>query len=197
MSLEELKKNWDALASTNNINTISSEQVQAAFKSKYRSFSNRMLLFDAIILLIYLYFMAFTIAMFDRLEIGYLEVLGIVSIVLLFTLSVLRVLQLYRTFSNRSMDYSHSIVLEKLAKQSIKKQQYYLSNIVLGFVLVVILIVLNVKVYNEYDLIQSSYFWLSIIPGSLMFIVLLNTWMRNYYWKIIKESEELIQELDD
>lgn len=196
MSLEELKNDWESLEKSTLQNEISNERINLMLKPKYRSFINRILIFETIILLTYLYFIALTIFRFDELKIFYLEILGIFSIGILAILFIIRLMKLITTFRNRFLNYSHLTVLKKLAKREIRIQRFYLTNIVLGFILIIILIILNIKIYNEFDLIQSNYFWLTIIPSSLIFIVFINKWIRKYYSRVIKEAEDLLQELE-
>lgn len=195
MSLEELRNDWDSIDKSIEDNKISNEQIKRILRVKYRSFIFRILIFETIILLGYVYFIAFITFMFDELEILYLEILGIISIVILMLLVVIRLGKLNRTYRNRFLSHSHITTLKKLAKQNIKNQKFFLLNIILGFLLVVILVVLNIKIYHEYDLIQSKYFWLIITPSSFIVILLVNFWNRKYYRKVIRKAENLLKEL--
>lgn len=197
MSLEELKNDWEAIGKSADQNKLSNEQIKAILKSKYRSFTARILIFEFLILLIYVYFIGLTIFKFNALGVVYLELIAIICIAMLAVLFIIRFVKLVNTFRNRFLTYSYASAIKNLARQKIRIQRFYLINIVLGFLLIVLLIILNIKFYNEYDLIQSSYFWITIIPCSLLFIVLVNKWMRKYYVKVIREAEDLLQELDE
>ncbi len=197
MSLEDLKKDWNSVGDSTNLSNISNDQINTILKSKYRSFINRFLIFEILILLVYLYFIVLTLYRFDELGINYLEVLAIVSIAILSLLLIMRSRRLINTYRHKFLNSSHTVVFKKLAELKIRSQRFYLINIISGFILIVILIILNIKIYNEYDLVQSNYFWLVITPGSLAFIVLVNNWIKNSYTKVVAEAEELIEELDE
>jgi len=196
MSLESLKNDWDSLKESSTENKISNKQIETILRLKYRSFVARILIFEVVVLLTMFYFLALTIFRFDELEIFYLEVLGSISIAILALLIIIRFIKLYGAYRNRFLNQSHVVAVKKLAKRTIEIQKFYLLNIILGFLLVVILFVLNIKIYNEYDLIQSKSFWSIITPGSLIFIVLINRWIRKYYKKVVRETEDLLQELN-
>jgi len=196
MSLEELRKNWEAIEDSTNQNVIPNEQIEAMLKSKYHSFIRKVLIFDLLLLFICLYFMGLIIFRFEALEIIYLEILAIISIAMLAGLFVIRVIKLINVYRNRFLNNAPSIALKKLSKQKIRLQKFYLLNIVLGFLLMIILTVLTIKIYNEYDLIQSRLFWLVSIPSSLLFMVLINQWIRKNYVSVLREAADLLQELE-
>ena len=195
MDLEELRNDWNALGNSTKDHNISAEQINAIIKSKHRSIINKILIFEILIPLVYLYFVTLTIFRFDALETLYLKTLGIVAIVLLGLLVSLRLIKINTTYHNRFLNYTQLHAIKKLVKQNIEDRRFYLINIVVGFFLTIVLIILNIKIYNEFDLIQSKYFWFIIIPGSLLFILLINNWIRKYYSKIISSTEALLQEI--
>ena len=197
MGIEELKKDWDDLSESTEQNILSNKQIKSAFKSKYRSRIYKTFILELLVLMVYAYFIALTIFRFNTLEKNYLEILGIILILILVLLFIIRTIKLIKINKYGYLNYSHAEVLEKLALQKISLQKFYLFNIISGFFLIMALIILNVKIYNEYDIIQNQYFWFVTIPISFIFIVLINKWIKKYYKKAINEAEELIQELNN
>lgn len=197
MSLEELKEDWDSLAENVKIEeTFSSEQINASLKSKYRSRINRTLLLESLMMSVYIYFMVLIVYRFDVLEKSYLQILGIVSVIVLVLLFVIRMIKLVGIYRWGYLMDSYAEQVQKLAIQKIRIQKFYLLNIIFGFFLLMSLVILNVKIYNEYDVTQNKYFWLISIASSLLFIVIINQWIRNYYTKAIDEAEVLLKELE-
>lgn len=197
MGIDELKKDWDSLSNAAEQKALSSERIETILKSKYRWRIYKTLTIELFILMVYVYFIVLTIFRFDVLEKNYLEFLAIISIVILVLLFIIRSAKIIHFYRNGYLNYSHSKILKKLALQKINIQKFYLSNIILGFFLVMTLIILNIKIYNEYDLIQNQYFWFVTIPISFIFIIAVNKWIRKYYKKAIGEAEELMQELSN
>ncbi len=196
MSLEELRDDWNALEEKSTMNdAFTNDSINASLKSKYRSGMNRRLLLELMIMSVYIYFIGLIVFRFETLEKNYLEVLGIISVLFLGGLFVIRCIKLIGFYRSGYMDVSHTEVLQKLACQKISIQKYYLLHIIVGFFLMMFLVILNVKIYNEYDVTQSQYFWLITILGSLIFMIGVNKWIRNYYIKSIQEAEEILHEL--
>ncbi len=195
MGIEELKKDWEALDQDTKQHTLSGKQIKTVIKSRYRFWIYKTFMIESCFLLVYLYFIALTVFRFEVLEKSYLEVLAVISIVLLVLSFIGRIVRLGNILSYSYLNYSYSGLLEKLAHHSIRIQKFYLLNIILGFFLLIALIILNIKIYNEYDLIQSQSFWIILIPVSLFFTVVVNQWIRKYYKKAIDEAEELLSEL--
>lgn len=197
MDIEDLKKDWDTLSEYTGSDKLSSQKIKSALKYKYRLRIYRMSIIELLMLMVFTYYIVLIIFRFDVLEKNYLEVLGIVSIIILALLFIARVVQLVKMYRYGYLNYSYSEVLKKLTLQKIKIQKFYLFNIISGFFLIMALIILNVKIYNEYDIIQNQYFWFITIPVSFLFMVFVNKWIKQYYKKSISEAEELIQELNN
>lgn len=195
MSLEKLRKDWDAIGEVGLPNQLSNEEIRAILTSKYRVFATKSLILELFILLVYVYFIGLTIFRFDELKIPYLEILAITSTTMLVSLFIMRSLKIISIFRNRYLNKPHAVVLKKLALQKIRIQRFHLANIVMGFMLVVSLIILNIKIYNEYDLVQHRSFWLIIIPSSFIFIVFVNRWIKKHYLGAIREAEALLNDL--
>ena len=169
MSLEDLRNVWDTIDGAENRKELSVHQINDILKNKYRSFFRQLLIFETPLLLAQLYCIALVMVGYDQLQRAYLEGLAVVTVMVLLFLIFMRIKKVWNTYSSGFVNNSHSEAFKKLASQKIQSHRFYFLNIIFGFFLVLILIILAIKIYNEYDLIQSIYFWLIIIPSSLFF----------------------------
>jgi len=195
MSLEELKQTWSSIEERDPSHFIFDEQIHQAIRSKYRSFIWKLLLFEFIMIAFYVNTIALTLFRFDHLDVTYLRLLGGLSICLLTLLLVVRGIKLYNSLKVGFYKYSHVKAIELLAKEKTARQKFYLAHIILGFILCIILPVIYIKIYNEYDTVQSPYFWWILIPVSLLFIFSVNHWIKENYSTALQESEGLMAEL--
>ncbi len=195
MGIEDLKSDWNSLGNTTNQKKITNDQIRSILKSKYRVFLIKVFVFEILILFAYLYFTALIIFTFHQLKIHYLEVLSIMAIAIMLVLFITRLKNLIDSYRIRFSNHSYVTAVKKLAKQKIYAQKYYLFNVISSFLLLVILSILTVKIYNEYDLIQNRYFWVIITSCSLLLALFINKWIRNSYAKVVREAEDLLQEI--
>lgn len=197
MSLEKLKNEWSDLERFSEIKrTLSKEEITASIQSKYHRLINRVLFLEFFVSLILSYFTFFLVVMFGRLEFTYLKVIAVLSIILMLFFITTSFLKFRSSYRQKAMNFSHVIALKNLAKQKIRINKFYIANIILGFLLIVLLAILNVNIYNEFEVVHTKAFWLILIPCSFTFALSSNRWIKNSYAKVIKDSRELIQELD-
>lgn len=196
MSLDALQKDWNDIEESSTSNKISNEQIRTILHSKYRSWMIKTFLFEAVILFLYLYFIALIIFQFNNLNESHLKALAVVSIISLLSLLSLKTLKLVGIYRDRHLNYSHTAVFQKLAQRKIREQQFQIIHILLGALLMVILLILSIKMYNEYDLVQDKNFWFIIIPGSIFCMTLMNRWIRKHHSKAIEAANDLLKELE-
>jgi len=195
MNLEKLKDDWNSLNESSE-GIFTNENISTILSSKFRIFAIKLFFSKLIVLVIFTYFIALFVFRFETLEVKYLKGLAIVSIAIMTLLSSIILLSLSRSIFSKKVNHTPSKFIRKLARRSIQLQKFYLVYIISGFLLLVSTLILCIKIYNEFDLIQSRTFWFLIIPSSLFFMILCNRWISNSYSSVIKESKELLNELD-
>ena len=193
MSLEELQQSWRTLEEQPS--SISDKQIDQAIKSKYRSFIMKLFLFEIIMIVFYVNTILLTLFRFDNLDTSHLRFLGSMSIGLLAVLLLVRVIKLFKSVKVGYYKYSHVDAIKVLAEEKTVRQKFYLAHIILGFILCIILPIIYLKIYNEYDSLESPYFWWILIPISLLFLVGINHWIKKNFSKALQESQELLTEL--
>jgi len=196
MSLEELKDIWCDLEDPRRADVQLDHQIDKALRSRYQKSIRKFFLFDLLLLGFYVYTIFLTVFRFDELDIHYLKIMGMASITILVILSCIRVLKIINSFKIGYSNYTHVKAIQSLANEMANRQRLYLVHIILGFLLAIALAVIYVKIYNEYDAVQTKLFWMLLIPISLLFIIFLNNWIRKHYTHALSQSEELLQELN-
>ena len=84
--------------------------------------------------------------------------------------------------------------IEKFAIQKIRFQKIQKINMGLAFFLLVAILVLAVKIYNEYDVTQGIYFWLVAVGLSLLFVFIFRKISKKYQ-VAIEEAEVILSEM--
>ena len=198
MDLEDLKTIWNSKEEFNNNETLlDAERVNKAISSKYHSKLKKILLPEIIITGVYFYFAALIKFKFSELETTTLEIWGKLAIVLLILLPVLRLSKLWNLYQLTNPNISYSNAIKKFAIEKIKFQKLQRLNINLAFFLILSVMVLSVKIYNEYDVTQSKYFWISFVFMTVLFVVIFNRLLTKKYNPSIEEAENLLQELEN
>jgi len=196
MNLEKLKESWRSLDDSIVENKISSKEITRILKTRYHSFLLRIVILELLIFISCLYFVVLISFKFEMFSEIYLRIIASVTLLSLCYVIYSRIIKVRKVYPRSKYDISYNEALKNFSKLKISIIKYYKVNIILGFFLIVMLCILCIKMYNEFDLILSRYFWFSIIPGSFFFMTLFNYWIRNYYLKTINEAKKILHELN-
>lgn len=196
MELENLKNSWESLElEAMESNYLQSDAILNSIAKKYRQGLNGVIVFEVILMLGSFYFAVLLLFAFDKLDTIYLAVLGMVTIVLLIGLPVLRFLLLKSLYRLRHPDQAITQVIRKFTQQKIRFQKLKQVQAIFGFLLIIALSILCIKIYNEYDVMQSNSFWLIVGLLSIGFSWAFNKWVLQGYNQSIKQAEALLSEL--
>jgi len=195
MSLEELEQEWEGLEGMIDQDFLSDHQIDQSLQKKRRNWLGQSLLYETLLLLSYCYFGGLILFRFDVLEKGYLEGIGFFSVAALGLLLIFRLFKLNQLIRLGMVDQTHADYLRMIHQYQIQINRFFLWNTILGFFLVMSILILMVKIYNEYDITQNPYFWLLTIPVSFLFIFLVNRWIRNHYTSAVEEARAILNEL--
>ncbi|MEO0779956.1 MAG: hypothetical protein AAF146_25575 [Bacteroidota bacterium] len=196
MSIEGLKQAWDALPGETASEALSPTRIQNALRARYRRGIHRTMLLELGLLLVYGYFVGLSLFRFDHLEKPYLEILALGAVATLGYLILLQLIRLVGLFRFAYAEQSYVEVLEGLARQRIRHERFRLTKLVLSYLLLIVVAILQVKIYNEYDLVREPRFWWTLLPLSLAFLLLVRHRIRKYHQKAISAAERTLRELE-
>jgi len=198
MDFEKLKSTWQQLEKqSKEEGSFVQQKIRMAISRKYRAKLNRILFPKAIFSLACFYFALLFVVFFGSFDTLFLKTTSLFTILLLL---VLPILSFYHLFKMYRLDQPGTVPTETMknfTKQKIRFQKLQKLNLGLGFVLIIAVIVLSTKIYNEYDVTQSQYFWAITFSGSFLFVLIFYTWINKKYNNSIAEAEYLLNELQD
>lgn len=198
MDLEKLKTTWQQLEEeSKETEAFVQQKIQIATGRKYRGKLNRILFPKALFTLVCLYFALMFALFFDHFDTLFLKMTSLFSISLLLTLPTLSFYYLFKMYQVSQPGSLPAETLKNFTKQKIRFQKLQRVNLFLGFVLIVACIVLSTKIYNEYDVTQSQYFWAITFTGSFFFVGIFYKWINQKYNRSIAQAENLLKELQE
>lgn len=195
MELDDLKNTWDA--QNNNI-----EQQNLTYKifdqmteKKYKSKIEKIAYPEIIGSLICLTAAVFIGINFYKLDTAFLQGIGVLSILLLLTLSIISFLSLRQLTMVADLSRPYAEVLEAFAIQKLKFYKLQKINITLSYLLLVTITILLLKLFYGKDITGSKYFWIFSFTIGYIFLLFFSTYVYKFYKKTLTQTKELLQEL--
>jgi len=196
MELDDLKNAWQGITKQENehqnSNTLITEKM---IKPKYYSRLKKITYSEITGVAICFAAAVFIGLNFNKLDTVFLQVVGIMSILLLFTLSLISVLS-FRQFSKMGdADKPYADTLKEFAIQKIKFYKLQKLNVTLSYLLLVATIVLLSKFFSGRDLADNKYFWTFSFTIGYIFLLFYSKWVMKYYRNTLSQAENLLKEL--
>ncbi len=196
MELDELKNTWD------NANNPLEEQLNLTPKmiiqmtqKKYHS-KIKKIAYPEIIGIIICLISAFFIGInFYKLDTAFLQGAGIISILLLMTLSTISLLSLRLLNITEDVNRPYAATLKIFATQKLQFYKLQKTNVILSYLLLVSIIILLSKFFNGSDITKTKYFWIYSFSFGYLFLLFYSKWVAKYYKNTLQQTEELLQEL--
>ena len=196
MEMDDLKSEWKKLeTSYHDQDIFESEQVRKTIRQKYRSKMRRVLFPEIVGMLIALYFAALFFFHFSMLDTQFLQVEGIITIVLLLIVPGSRIYLLSRLYQSSNMAVPFQEAYAHFLRYKIKFQKMQMVNSALMFLLIISVIVLCTRIYNEYDVTSNKYFWAVTFSLSMLFVLFFEYKIKKGYLRLIRQAEDLLREL--
>ncbi|MEO0735039.1 MAG: hypothetical protein AAFZ52_19530 [Bacteroidota bacterium] len=196
MNLEELKEAWRGLPPPSGAN-LTSNNIRQMISTKYRRRLRRMLWPQLLAAIVYAYFIFLLVGFFDLLDTAFLTSLGMATVVLLLTLPILRFYWLRRLFVLSDPGRSYTTSLREFARYKLRLLTLQRAQAGIGFLLLVALCVLTTRIYGEYDVTGSKYFWAGIFSVGFLSVQVVNAWLLRRYRHAIGEAEALLSDLEN
>ena len=196
MELDDLKNTW------NNANNQEAQQhnltakiIDKMTEKKYHSKIKKIFYPEFIGVSVCLIAAVFISLKFYKLNTSFLQGAGVVSILLLLILSIISLLSLRQLNFNEDVNKPYAETLKIFATKKLRFYKLQKINITLSYLLLVTIIILLSKLFNDVDLTNSKYFWIFSFSFGYIFLLFYSKWVYKYYKKSLSQAEELLQEL--
>ena len=196
MELDDFKKTWNNAnnhreAQQNVTLKIIDQMIQKKYSSKIKKIAYPEIIGVSICLISALYIGV----NFYKLDTAFLQGVGIVSILLLLTLSVISLLSLRQLHITGDVNKPYAETLKIFATQKLQFYKLQKLNITLSYLLLITIIILLSKLFNGKDVTDSKYFWTFSFSFGYIFLLFYSKWVSKFYKKTIRQTEELLAEL--
>lgn len=196
MELDDLKNTWQDI--TNQVSKqqhLTPQKIDQMTKNKYDSTLRKIAYPEIVGILICLAGAVYIMLNFGKLNTVYLQVTGIVSILLLLILSAISFVSIRRLNTAVDLDKPYAETLRDFATQKIKFHKLQKINITLSYLLLVTIIILFSKFFSGKDITDSKYFWTFSFSFGYIFLLFYSKWVSKYYRSTLRKSEDLLKEL--
>jgi phosphatidylserine synthase len=196
MELDDLKNTWkdidNQLKKQQNLNPKMIDQMT---KTKYYSSLKKIAYSEIIGVIICLAGAAYVLVNFSKLNTTFLQGAGIISILLLLTLSGVSLISLRQFNMKENVNEPYAATLKVFAIKKIRFHKFQRINITLSYLLLVTTIILLSKFFGGNDITDSKYFWVFSFSFGYIFLLFYSKWVMKYYNKTLRQTEELLLEL--
>jgi hypothetical protein len=195
MELDELKNTWNNASNLVEEQNLTPKMIDQMTHKKYHSKIKKIAYPEIVGVIICLISAFFIGANFNKLDTAFLQGAGILSILLLVTLSIISLLSLRQLNIKEDVNKSYAATLKIFATQKLQFYKLQKMNVVLSYVLLVSIIILLSKFVNGRDISETKYFWIYSFSFGYLFLLFYSKWVAKYYKKTVHQSEELLQDL--
>ncbi len=195
MELDDLKNTWHNRSVQAQQQNVTFKLIDEMTQIKYHSKIKRIAYPEIVGSIICLMATIFIALNFYKLDTLFLQSVGILSIIVLLTLSILSFWSLRHLKMINDFNVSYSEALKRFATQKVKFYKLQKVNMTLCYVLLVTTIILLSKFFSGKDITGSNYFWTFSFSFGYVFLLFFSRFVTRFYKDTLKKSEELLQEL--
>jgi hypothetical protein len=195
MELDDLKKTWGTLSDKAAQQNLTSKIIDQMTQEKYHSKINKIAYPEITGSSICLIATTFIGLNFYQLDTAFFQLAGVLSVLVLLTLSVISFLSLRYLKITGDLNRPYAETLKIFATR--KKQFYKLqkTNITLSYLLLVTIFILLPKFFSGRDITASKYFWIFSFCVGYLFLLFFSRVVSRFYKNTLRQAEELLQEL--
>ena len=132
---------------------------------------------------------------FEKLDTGFLQGTGVVSIVTLTALSIISYVSLQSFSDVKNVNKAYVDTLKAFATHKLRFYKLQKLNVLLSYLLMITIIILLSKFFNGKDVTENKYFWIFSFTFCYIFLQFYSKWVMTYYRKTLNQTEELLKEL--
>jgi hypothetical protein len=196
MELDDLKNSWDEASSLggeqqNLTPKLINEMTQRKFASKV----NRIMYPEIIGIGFCLVGACYVAANFHWLDTVFLKIAGVLSVLLLLTISFLSALSILKINKKPDLKMSYAETLNAFASEKLQFHKLQKVNVTLCYLLFVVAVVLLSKIVKGIDISQNPYYWTFSFTIGYIFLMFYSRWVSRHYRNSLQQAEELLAEL--
>lgn len=195
MELNDLKNTWDSQNNNTEQQNLTSKIIDQMTQEKYKSKIKKIAYPEMIGSLICLAAAVFIGISFHKLDTAFLQGVGVLSIGLLLILSVISFLSLKQLTMAGDLNRPYAEALKAFAIKKLKFYKLQKVNITLSYLLLVTVIILLSKLVSGRDITDNKYFWIFSFTLGYIFLLFFSKFVSKFYKNTIRQTEELLQEL--
>ena len=195
MNFDELQNSWEALDQQAQAHpSLGNEQLRKQLQKHYRRTLGRILWPEWLALLICGYFAALFVYQFSTFDQLFLQVVASITIGLLIAFPVLRLWLLHALLGVKLTQPLEAVEpIFRNRKQRFQRLQ--MLNGGLGFLLVIAVMVLTTKVYNEFEVVSGKTFWSITYFLAFGVVMALEYLLKRRYQRILAQAENILHSL--
>ena len=195
MELDDLKSTWNSQDGNTENQELTFKIIDQMTQKTYKSKIKKITYPEFIGSLICLTTIVFIGINFNKLDTIFLQGVGVLSIVLLLLLSIIGFVSIRSLTRAENINKPYAEALKTFATQKIKFYKLQKVNITLSYLLLVTTIILMSKFFVARDLTNSKYFWTFAFTIGYIFLLFFSTVVSKFYKKTLRQTEELLQEI--
>ncbi len=174
MELDDLKNDWESVTNqTNNQNILTSKIIDQMTQKKYYSKIRKIKypeLTGGIVSMLGLVFIGFN---FNKLDTVFLQLIGVITILLLMILPVISFLSLAQFNLMDDLNRPYAETIKQFAVQKLRFLKFQRVNAFFSYLLLVTIIILLPKFFYGKDITFSKYFWTFAFSFGYIFLLFL------------------------
>ncbi len=197
MEIKDLESLWSEMdRELENQKKLTKSLIMEMTQQKYSNKFQRISVFETIGGIICILAGVFIMTQFSELDTWYLQLCGVITILILFVLPVLTLRSLYRVQSIQITDKAVSETIAGFVKA--KNHLLYLQRLGIYLSVVLMLTILPVasKISNGKDLFQESTAWFLYVPVMAVFLFFFARWGYGCYKNITNSAEDLLRQME-
>lgn len=197
MELDDLKNDWElATYQANKQNILTSKTITEITQKKYQSKIKKIKYSEFIGGIICLLGSSFIGINFNKLDTIFLQIVGVITILLLIIIPTLSFLSLKQLNSVDNFDKPHIETIKQFANQKLQFIKYQKINALLHYLLLVTIIILLPKFFYGKDITFNKLFWVFAFSIGYIFLIFFSKWVKKFYDTMLKKAEELLKEVE-
>lgn len=198
MELEEMKSLWEELShKVEQQEKIQKKVLMQLTQNNYRKRLNAIRIPEMLGSIICLAYAAYFILNFSKLTVLINQIFAAFDILFLVTLPIASLLAIRNLNKLDIIQAPTALVMEKFLKRKIQFLNVQKFGLIFSGIFLISALPPLAEMAGKTDIIQQTYFWLTYVPAGLLFIFFFGRWGIKKYQKVIKDSEEMIQGLED
>lgn len=195
MELDDLKNDWEEVTNQpSKKKLLTSKFIMQITQKKYASKINKIKYPELIGGIICVFGLSFIGINYNKLDTLFLQLVGVLAILLLIIMPIFSYLSLRRFNSKINFEKSYIETIKQFASQKLRFLKYQKINALMNYLLLVCTIILIPKFFYHKDLTFDKAFWIFAFTIGYIFLMFFSKWVNKFYNSSLRQAEELLKE---